>query len=93
MSISLRKLCKTSPKSVTQTFETSICMMYRPSVLTSLFLLTRLEWIEASEFITRIRLLRESDHVRSSNFTMVRDSKSSLPILKIVLYISECMKD
>jgi hypothetical protein len=47
MSIGLRKGRKLSPKSITQTCETSICMRYRPSVPTSLFLQTRLEWTGA----------------------------------------------
>jgi hypothetical protein len=43
--------------------------------------------------MARVRLLKESGHVKSSKFTAVRDSKSYLPILKRVLYISECIKD
>jgi hypothetical protein len=38
--------------------------------------------------MARVALLEESGHVKSSDFTVVRDSKSSLPILKMVLYIS-----
>jgi hypothetical protein len=43
--------------------------------------------------MARVGLLEESGHVKSSDSTAVRDSKYSLPILKMVLYISECMKD
>jgi len=51
-----------------------------------------LEWIEALGSIVRAGLLKESGHIKSSDFTVVRDSKPSLLILKIVLYISKCIK-
>jgi hypothetical protein len=43
--------------------------------------------IEALGSIARFGLLVESIHVKSSDFTAVRDFKPSLPILKMVLYI------
>jgi hypothetical protein len=92
MSVGPRKLHKTSPKSVTKTCETSICMRYCPSVPTNWFY--RRDWSgsrhrdPSQEWVSR-----GSDHVKSSDFTTARDSKSSLPILKMVLYIFEFMKN
>jgi hypothetical protein len=38
-------------------------------------------------------ILEESGHVKSSDFTVVRGSKSSLLIFKMVLYISGYIND
>jgi hypothetical protein len=53
----------------------------------------RLNWIDLSEFIARVRLLEERGYIKSSNSTAVRDSKYYLLILEIGLYISEYIKE